>query len=138
MAVRPEFAPQDVIVYIHSSMGASVDHIAITTADLDGCRAFWETVFQAQPIERPKAGVGSEGLWFQIGELELHLMYRQKPRQKTDQHFALVVENADELADRARRMGRQVETRENLPGYTNRYYLYDPDGNRVEIFQRVK
>lgn len=117
-------------------MDARLDHIAITTADLDSCRAFWETVFEAQLIDRPDRGVSSEGLWYRIGDLELHLMVRQKPRQKTDQHFALVVADVEEIADRARRMGRQVETRDNLPGFSGRCYLYDPDGNRVEILQR--
>lgn len=117
-------------------MNAELSHIAITCANLAACQTFWEKVFEAQPIERPEVGVSPEGAWYQLGELELHLQHRTRPKTKTDQHFALIVEDATELADRARRMGRQVEGAENLPGFSARYFLYDPDENRVEILQR--
>ena len=116
-------------------MNFVLNHIALTTANLRGSSAFWETVFDAQPIERPTSGVSPDGAWYRIGNLELHLQYRQKPRQKTDQHFALVTGDAEEIAERARRMGRQVEVAEAIPGFSKRFFLYDPDGNRVEVLQ---
>lgn len=117
-------------------MKAELAHIAITCANLAACKAFWEKLFAAEPIERPTAGVSPEGAWYRLGDIELHLLCRTRPTTKTDQHFALIVEDADELMERAGRMGRQTEKPENLPGFSKRYFIYDPDGNRVEILQR--
>ncbi len=117
-------------------MSYRLNHIAITTSDLQAARAFWETVFEARPIDRPTQGVSPQGAWYELGEIELHLQFRENPKTKTDQHFALEVDNADKLAKRCRKMGRLVEERELLPGFVRRYFLYDPDDNRVEILQK--
>ena len=122
--------------YICHMMNYRLNHIAITTSDLQASRAFWETVFEARPIERPGQGVSPGGGWYALGEIELHLQLREKPTTRTDQHFALEVDNADILAERCRKMGRLVEEKECLPGFARRYILYDPDDNRVEILQR--
>ncbi|MCH9031154.1 MAG: VOC family protein [candidate division Zixibacteria bacterium] len=117
-------------------MKPSLNHIAITTSDLVSAKAFWETVFQAEKLERPSSGISSEGVWYKLGDLELHILVREKPGNKTDQHFALEVDDLDELKRRARGMGAMVETRESLPEFTRRVYLYDPDDNRVELLQK--
>lgn len=117
-------------------MKAQLSHIAITCSNLTACQAFWEKVFEAELIDRPVTGVSPTGAWYKLGDIELHLQYRTRPKVKTDQHFALIVEDTNEIADRARRMGRQVEESELLPGFCKRYFLYDPEGNRVEILQR--
>lgn len=123
-------------IYIRPMMNYRLNHIAITTSDLRASRAFWETVFEARPIDRPGQGVSPEGVWYKLGEVELHLQLREKPTTRTDQHFALEVDNADMLAKLCRKMGRLVEEKERLPGFARRYLLYDPDDNRVEILQR--
>ena len=117
-------------------MKPSLNHIAITTSDLVSSKAYWETVFQVERIERPSAGVSSEGVWYKFGDLDLHILVREKPMNKTDQHFALEVDDLDELECRARGMGAMVEAREPLPGFSRRVYLYDPDDNRVELLQK--
>lgn len=122
--------------YIRTVMSYRLNHIAITTSDLRASRAFWETVFEARAIERPTKGVSPQGAWYRLSDIELHLQFREKPKTRTDQHFALEVDNADTLADRCRSMGRLVEEKELLPGFARRYLLYDPDDNRVEILQR--
>ena len=113
-----------------------LNHIAITTQDLAACRAFWEGVFRAKEISRPTLGVSPIGVWYRLGDTELHLQYRPKSIQKTDQHFALEVTNITELVDRARLFGRLVEEKEPIPGFVKRYFLYDPDDNRVELLQK--
>ncbi|MFQ5606905.1 MAG: VOC family protein [Candidatus Zixiibacteriota bacterium] len=114
-----------------------LDHIAVTTSDLRASQSFWETVFGATSLERPTTGVSQLGAWYKIGEIELHLQYREKPTFKTDQHFALEVADADSLAERCRSMGRMVEAPDPLPGFARRFFLYDPDDNRVEILQKA-
>jgi len=110
-------------------------HIAVTVSDLAAAEVFWDKVFLAERITRPTSGVHPEGIWLRIGGLELHLQYRERRMQKTDQHFALIVEAADDYVTRAKAQGRQVETREPFTGFRKRYYLYDPDGNRVELLE---
>ena len=117
-------------------MGYRLNHIAITTSDVRASRAFWETVFEAMPLERPAQGVSPEGVWYTLGDIELHVQFREKPKIRTDQHFSLEVDDADSVAERCRSMGRLVEEKARLPGYVRRYLLYDPDDNRVEILQR--
>ena len=121
--------------YLCPGMSYRLNHIAIITSDVRASRAFWETVFEARPIERPAQGVSPQGVWYKLGDIELHVQFRENPKTRTDQHFALEVDDADTLAERCRNMGRMVEEKERLPGYARRYLLYDPDDNRVEILQ---
>jgi catechol 2,3-dioxygenase-like lactoylglutathione lyase family enzyme len=114
-----------------------IHHIAIVVSDLDKNRKFYAEVLGLKEIERDSTGaVSPKGAWFQMGECELHLQYRESNLPKTDQHFALVVDNIDSVVEAAKQVGAITKSSQPLSGFSKRGFVYDFDQNRIEILQK--
>ena len=76
-------------------------------------------------------------LWFDLGNQHLHLLLKDRPDTLSPRHFALRV--ADARAARGHFQGHGLGTEETtpIPG-ADRFFIYDPDGNRIEIIQWLR
>jgi catechol 2,3-dioxygenase-like lactoylglutathione lyase family enzyme len=66
--------------------------------------------------------------------MHVHLLLKDKPDAISPRHFALRV--ADVAAARAyfKERGVKVDETTPIPG-ADRFFIHDPDGNRIEIIQ---
>lgn len=76
-------------------MKAKLSHIALLITDIDKARAFYGNILGLKEIARPPFFI--KGLWYDLGEFQLHLMLYEEflgpqvhPWRETVQpHFAL-------------------------------------------------
>lgn len=118
-------------------MNPTVHHIAIEVTNVSRSREFLMAIFGLQEIPRLTEGQSKYGgAWFRLGNLDLHLQERPNSHEKSGQHFALVVDNLEEVARKAPAFGGKVEEAKKLEGYSKRCFLRDPDNNRIEVLQK--
>lgn len=114
-----------------------IHHIAVVVTDLEKNKAFYQEVFSLPEIARESSNaVRPKGAWLQMGMVELHLQFREEQAAKSDQHFAIVVENLDQVCSRASAMGAKTVASTPLTGFQKRAFVYDFDGNRIEVLQK--
>ncbi|HHI80555.1 MAG TPA: glyoxalase [Planctomycetes bacterium] len=87
--------------------------------------------------ERPKPPILAQrgGVWFQNGEIQVHLGVEKEFRPAQKAHPAFLVRGLEELVLRLTTAGVQVLRDDLLPGY-DRVYLKDPFGNRIELMEK--
>lgn len=114
-----------------------IHHIAVIVQDIEKSSAFYEKVFEFSQIERLTARVSEHrGAWFKVGALELHLQERKEFQKKTDQHFAIVTNQFDLVWKRITEFGGRTEPGKLIEGFRKRGFIYDIDGNRMELLER--
>jgi catechol 2,3-dioxygenase-like lactoylglutathione lyase family enzyme len=95
-------------------------------------RDFYIGVLGLREIGKPEPLLGSGGVWFEVGGLELHLSV-EEPRPGSDKHrhFGLGCGDVDGL--RARVLAAGVIIEDGPPGAQAHFFVHDPFGNRIEI-----
>jgi len=112
-------------------------HIAVIVANVEKSAAFYERVFELSKIERLTAKIShNRGAWYKIGAKELHLQEREGEIKKTEQHFALISSDFDLVWQRVKEYGGRVEEGKLIEGFRKRGFVYDIDGNRIELLER--
>jgi len=107
--------------------GATINHVSILVSDLDRSAEFYEEVFGAR-IRSERSDQAQLALANKACHLTLNL---NRERPGTIDHVALGVERFDAVralaAVRQRKPGTRLET--DPAGF----YVYDPDGTRVQV-----
>jgi catechol 2,3-dioxygenase-like lactoylglutathione lyase family enzyme len=102
----------------------------------DRARKFYSGVLGVPELPKPPHLAKRGGVWFEHGDLKVHLGVERDFRPAKKAHPAFLVENLGELVAACRREGYEVVDDEPLEGY-NRIYVYDPFGNRLELMEPV-
>src|SRR5262249_17762068 len=97
-------------------------------------RAFYSGVLGLPEKPKPPHLARRGGVWFEDGVLKIHLGVETDFHPARKAHPALLVNGLDELIDRCRKAGYEVNTDEPLEGY-KRGYVADPFGNRIELME---
>lgn len=119
-------------------MVESVHHIAVVVSDVEKSRRFYQEAFELPEIPRDAApGSSAQGAWLNLGGLQLHLQWRENAPEKSDQHFAIVVNDFAATAQRAAALGGKVKDASSLSGYGRRCFVYDLDKNRIEVLEKI-
>ncbi len=112
-------------------------HAALLVNDLARARQFYEGVLGLK--EKQRHNFDFDGLWYDLGECELHLMVVADPlppaeqRPRRDFHVALEAENHQAAKEYLEKLGIPYrEGRHGLP----QLFVRDPDGNLIELQQR--
>lgn len=108
--------------------------VAIPAGGEPLARRFFGELVGLEEVAKPANLAARGGLWFRVGDLELHLGVDPEFRASEKSHVALCVHDLGALRSRLERSG--VETWEDapLPGY-RRFYARDPFGGRVEFLE---
>ena len=118
----------------------TLHHAAITvpTDGIEEARNFYSTLLGLQEAPRPAAELGRPGIWYQVGDRELHIQCRDsyKP-ERGEHHPALVVDNVAELKAHLVRNGVEIQEAQPLSD-RERFFARDPFGNRLEFLSRPK
>lgn len=87
---------------------------------------------EEQPVPANIAHLGA--LWFKRGGLRLHLGIEADFRPAKKAHPALLVEGLDLLAAHLRSAGVSIVPADPIQG-CNRFHIFDPFGNRLELVE---
>lgn len=112
-------------------------HAAILVSDLQRAKQFYEGVLGLK--EKLRHSFDFDGVWYDLGENELHLMVvpdtlpaaEQRPRR--DYHVAFLIDDYEAAKAQLAKLG--VPFREGRHGLAQ-LFVRDPDGNLIELQQR--
>lgn len=108
--------------------------IACPAGSEDDLRAFYSGVLGLPEIPKPPVLAARGGVWFQVGEQELHCGVEEAFRPALKAHPCLLVDDLRSVRDRVLAAGGDVRPDFNLPG-VERFHTDDPCGNRIEVQQ---
>ncbi|MGV7117381.1 VOC family protein [Paenibacillus kyungheensis] len=115
-----------------------IHHMSLAVRDIKRSRVFYSDVLQLKEIERPP--FDSVGIWYAIGEQQLHLI--QQPQgetlregniDSTDGHLAIWVRSYRQTLEWLDQQNVFYEARpHSLAGFAQ-IYILDPDHNIIEL-----
>jgi catechol 2,3-dioxygenase-like lactoylglutathione lyase family enzyme len=135
----PDFA-QEALANLRLEANAgpiqAIDHvqIAIPVGGERRAQPFYRDLLGLTEVPKPPVQAARGGAWYEAGAVRVHLGVEIDFRANDKAHVALVVDDVEALAERAKAAGFVVKQGDDLPGYM-RAFLYDPFGNRIEILR---
>lgn len=114
-----------------------LDHVQLAIPK-DGemaARKFYTGVLGLTEIEKPEPLKPSGGVWYQVGDIELHLGTEENFNSvKKKAHPAFVVENLNRI--KVHLVQNDIEIKEEIQiNGRKRFSFYDPFGNRIEFME---
>jgi catechol 2,3-dioxygenase-like lactoylglutathione lyase family enzyme len=110
-----------------------IDHVSVLITDLERSRRFYRNILGLREIAKPRT-FDFRVLWFDLGNQQLHLLLKDRPDALSPRHFALRVADAQQARAYFHGHGITLQETTPIPG-ADRFFLADPDGNRIEIIQ---
>jgi catechol 2,3-dioxygenase-like lactoylglutathione lyase family enzyme len=110
-----------------------LDHVSVLITDVERSRRFYRDLLGLKEIAKPRT-FSFVALWFELGNQQLHLLWKEKADTRSPRHFALRVADVPAARRYIHERGVPVEETTLIPG-ADRFFVYDPDGNRIEIIQ---
>ena len=113
-----------------------IDHVQVAAPrnQEDEARAFYGEKLGFQEIRKPDFLAKRGGVWFQVGQHQLHVGVEDDFTPAKKAHPAFDVKNIKTLRSKLLEQGVQVIEDDNLEG-AERFYLHDPFGNRLEFLE---
>ena len=113
-----------------------VDHVqlAMPKGEEARARAFYAGLLEIPEAPKPPELAKRGGVWFESGDLKVHLGVEADFRPAHKAHPAFLVKDLAMLAERLRAAGVEVVADGAMPGY-RRVYVADPFGNRLELME---
>jgi catechol 2,3-dioxygenase-like lactoylglutathione lyase family enzyme len=113
-----------------------IDHVqlAMPRGEEEKARTFYAGLLDIPEAPKPPELAKRGGVWFERGDLKVHLGVEAEFRPALKAHPAFLVRGLDELTARLRQAGAEVVDDGAMPGY-RRAYVTDPFGNRLELME---
>ncbi|MCL6443029.1 MAG: glyoxalase [Alicyclobacillus sp.] len=108
--------------------------IAIPRNSEDECRTFYTEVLGLTEVPKPPVLAAKGGLWYRVGNLELHLGSDDDFRPAKRSNPSITVANLDVIAEKLTQAGVEFTWDTNYPGH-RRIHTFDNFGNRLEFFE---
>ena len=108
--------------------------LAMPKGGEDAARAFYGGLLGLSEVPKPPILAARGGVWFEKGDVRVHLGVDQDFRPARKAHPAFQVRDVTDLLARLAAKGVSVSHDNNLPGFI-RGYVNDPFGNRIELLQ---
>lgn len=112
---------------------AQIDHVSIVVTDVERSRRFYRDLLGLQEIAKPRT-FDFVVLWFDLGSQQLHLLQKPQADSRSPRHFALRVTDVPAARSYFQQNNVPIQETTPIPG-ADRFFLFDPDGNRIEIIQ---
>lgn len=113
-----------------------LDHCSVIITDVERSRRFYGELLGLREINKPRT-FDFVVLWYDLGDDTLHLLLKDKPDTRSPRHFALRVQDVGAARAYFQAKGVEVDETTLIPG-ADRFFIYDPDGNRIEIIQWLR
>lgn len=110
-----------------------IDHVSVIVTDLERSRRFYRDLLGLREIAKPRT-FDFVVLWFELGHQQLHLLRKDQADSHSPRHFALRVANVPAARSFFQQQKVPIQETTPIPG-ADRFFLFDPDGNRIEIIQ---
>jgi catechol 2,3-dioxygenase-like lactoylglutathione lyase family enzyme len=114
-----------------------IDHVQVAAPR--GCeedaRAFYRGLLGLEEVPKPEPLRARGGVWFRAGSQELHVGVEEPFTPARKAHPGFAASDLAALRGRLVGAGHEVQDDDAIPGVA-RFYVRDPFGNRLEIFQR--
>ena len=111
-----------------------IDHVSVTVTDVVRSRCFYNDVLGLKEIPKPKT-FDFVALWYDLGGGHtLHLLLKDKADVPSPRHFCLRVTDAKVARRHFAEHGVSTQETTLIHG-ADRFFVSDPDGNRIEILQ---
>ncbi|CUA80017.1 VOC family protein [Anoxybacillus suryakundensis] len=114
-----------------------LDHVQICVpiGAEDEARAFYTGVLGFTEIEKPETLKASGGLWYKVGDIELHIGVENREGYRSKSHPAFEVENIEAVRRYLEEKGVMTKDEKAIPGVT-RFSFLDPFQNRIEFLEK--
>ncbi|MEW6130281.1 MAG: VOC family protein [Acidobacteriota bacterium] len=115
-----------------------IHHVQLTIREGDEARAraFYGELLGLTEIEKPEPLKPRGGLWFEMGNIQLHLGV-EAFQGESKRHPAFEVENLQAIREYLEAKGVRVKDEINIPAI-ERFSFFDPFGNRIELMEKQK
>lgn len=113
-----------------------LDHVTVLVTDLAAARAFYGGALGLREVPPPKE-FDFVAVWYDLGGQYLHLLQKPHPDAPSPRHFCLHVADAAAAREHLRGLGVPVDETVKIAA-ADRFFVRDPDGNRVELLQWVR
>ncbi len=111
-----------------------IDHCSVIITDLAAAREFYVGVLGLTEVPKPKT-FDFVALWFQLEDGQtIHLLQKPQADSRSPRHFALRVPDVVAAREHFRARGVPIQETGPIP-HCDRFFVFDPDGNRIEIIQ---
>lgn len=110
-----------------------LDHCSVVITDVERSRRFYRDILQLREIHKPRT-FDFVVIWFDLGNQHLHLLLKEEADTISPRHFALRVTDAQTARAYFQSKGVAMHETTPIPG-ADRFFIADPDGNRIEIIQ---
>ena len=110
-----------------------LDHASVIITDVERSRRFYRDLLGLKEIPKPRT-FDFVVLWFDLGNMHVHLLLKDKADTISGRHFALRVTDCAAARNYFVARGVPVQETTPIPG-ADRFFIADPDGNRIEIIQ---
>jgi catechol 2,3-dioxygenase-like lactoylglutathione lyase family enzyme len=105
--------------------------------DEDRARAFYSGLLGLDEVPKPPDLAARGGCWFKGPSVELHLGVEKEFRPARKAHPAFLVSGLAAIRQRLEAGGAELVDDKQLDGH-ERFYVYDPFGNRLELIEQLK
>ncbi|OAI47998.1 bleomycin resistance protein [Planctomycetaceae bacterium SCGC AG-212-F19] len=115
---------------------SQIDHVSVIITDVDRSRRFYGGVLGLKEIPKPST-FDFVAIWYDLGNMHVHLLQKEQADTSSARHFALRVADAPAAREHFRKHGVEISETTLIPG-ADRFFVRDPDGNRIEIIQWLR
>jgi len=112
---------------------SQLDHCSVLITDVERSRKFYRDVLGLKEIHKPRT-FDFIVIWFDLGNQHVHLLLKDRADTISPRHFALRVTDLAAARRYFQERGIPVAETTPIPG-ADRFFIADPDGNRIEIIQ---
>jgi catechol 2,3-dioxygenase-like lactoylglutathione lyase family enzyme len=114
-----------------------LDHvqICIPVGAEDEARAFYTDLLGFNEIEKPETLKTNGGLWYKVGDIELHIGVENRDGYNSKSHPAFEVQNIEEVRRYLEEKGVQTYDEKPIPNVI-RFSFRDPFHNRIEFLEK--
>lgn len=110
-----------------------IDHCTVLVTDVPRARYFYGRQLGLREVA-PPAEFDFVAVWYDLGGQYLHLLLKPQPDLISPRHFCLHVTDIKAARDDLTAKGVVIEETVKIAA-ADRFFVRDPDGNRIEILQ---